>query len=384
MKIKGSSLLIVYLLIMQSFLQPVFIAHSEQFEVNNLADMMKKVEAIDIELSVDASTEHFSYKVLGTETVDLKPTWKVETMMGELGSEESYTIWVEKTTGKALKVDLEDQIITGAMAEIYGNITLGYFTTFAYGYGQAWQVEDFQNWSSGGYGEAKYLGKKTQTFGPTNLEVYGFRYEDETANYIIEMWYAPTSFGGISTSMSITAGGEVMNTELKSIKLVENQQISDDFLNLIEGISGGGTEPEPEPMPANIGYKSITIAPASILAGGEVTVTVSIENTGDQSASEPVQLFINNQLIDTKTVTVAGKTTETVVFTYTSSTPGSYTVKAGSSTKTLTVTEAGSEPGPEVAPGFPWWIIILLIIILAVILFFYKREKDKKNNTLTA
>jgi hypothetical protein len=184
--------------------------------------------------------------------------------------------------------------------------------------------------------------------------------------------------------MSITAGGEVMNTELKSIKLVENQQISDDFLNLIEGISGGGTEPEPEPMPANIGYKSITIAPASILAGGEVTVTVSIENTGDQSASEPVQLFINNQLIDTKTVTVAGKTTETVVFTYTSRTPGSYTVKAGSSTKTLTVTEAGSEPGPEVAPGFPWWIIILLIIILAVILFFYKREKDKKNNTLTA
>ncbi len=386
MQLKKSSLLIVYLLIVQAFLTPAFVAHSEQFEVNTLADMLNKVEAIDIEFGGDASQEHYSYRVLGTETINLKQTWKVETQMGELGSEESYTIWVEKATGKTLQVDLDGQIMADMMAEVYGNITLSFFTGFVYSYWQAWPIEDFQNWGSDGFGETTYLGKETQTFGETSLDVYGFRYEgyvygDETVNYVTEIWYAPTSFGGIATSMQITAGTDVINLELKSIKLVENQQISNDFLQLIEGITSGGSEPEPEPEPANIVYQSVNLSPSSVTSGGQVTVTVSIENTGDQPASEPVKLFINDQLIETKTVTVEGKTTVSVDFTYTSSSAGSYTVKAGSSSKTLTVTGAESEPEPEAeaAPGFPWWIILILIIILALVLYLYKREKDKKN-----
>ena len=231
MKLKS---LIVSILILQTFIQPSLVAYSDQvFEVQKLSDMLEQVEAIDIQFTGDDSQGNFSYTVLGTETIDDKPSWKVETVFGESDDDESYTIWVDKTTGKTLKADIEGEVITGMFAELYGNVTLAFFMGFVYNFWQSWTYQEVLEWDNAEVGTATSLGKQIQTFGPTTLETWGIRYEgyaieDETINYQSEVWYAPTQFGGIMTYMSITATGQEsynVELELKSIILVEDQQV---------------------------------------------------------------------------------------------------------------------------------------------------------------
>ena len=189
MKVKS---LIVSILIIQAFMQPCLVAYSDEvFEVQNLSDMLEQVEAIEIQFSGDDSQGYFSYTVLGTETVDTKPSWKVETVFGETGDEQSYTIWVDQSTGKTLKAKIEGEVFTGMFAELYGNVTLSFFMGFVYNYWQSWTYQEFLEWGNSELGTATSLGKQVQTFGPTTLETWGIRYEgyaigDETINYQFE------------------------------------------------------------------------------------------------------------------------------------------------------------------------------------------------------
>ena len=244
--------LIVSILFLQAFFNPSLIAYSEQvFTVQNMADMLTHVDAVDIEFSGDNSTGHFSYSVVGSETIDSKQTWKVLTTFGEEDDDQSYTIWVDKNTGKTVQVEINDQVFQDMFAEMYGNITLSFFMGFVYNYWSAWSYEGFLDYGYGGLGVVTPLGKQVKTFGPTTLETWGVSYDgyvtgDETVNYLMEVWYAPTQFGGIMTYMSMsTSGAQNYNMELKliSISLVESQQVPNEFLELLEE----QTEPEPEP-----------------------------------------------------------------------------------------------------------------------------------------
>lgn len=246
MKLKS---LIASILIIQSFMMPSLVVFSDQvFEVENLSDMLGQVEAIEIQFTGDDEQGVFSYTVLGTEEGDSKPSWKVETVFGETGEEQSFTIWVDKSTGKTLKAEIEGQEFTGMFAEMYGNMTLSFFMGFVYNYWHSWTYQDFLEWEDAELGTATYLGNEVQTFGPTTLETWGIRYEgyavgDETVDYQFEVWYAPTQFGGIMTHMSIHATGEEnydVELELLSISLVEEQRVPSSFLELVE------TETEPE------------------------------------------------------------------------------------------------------------------------------------------
>ncbi|MCJ7731468.1 metallophosphoesterase [Candidatus Bathyarchaeota archaeon] len=104
------------------------------------------------------------------------------------------------------------------------------------------------------------------------------------------------------------------------------------------------TEPEPEPEPANIIYKTITATPTTIETGGQVTITVTLENTGGLSGTETIELLINDQQVDTETVAVTGGATESASFTYTATAAGTYTVKAATKTATFTATAPEQEP----------------------------------------
>jgi hypothetical protein len=251
MKLKS---LIASILIIQAFMLPCLVAFSDQvFEVENLSDMLEQVEAIEIQFTGDDDQGVFSYTVLGTEEVDSRPSWKVETIFGETDEEQSFTIWVEKSTGKTLKAEIEGQEFTGIFAEVYGNMTLSFFMGFVYNYWHSWTYQDFLEWEDAELGTATYLGNEVQTFGPTTLETWGIRYEgyavgDETVGYQFEVWYAPTQFGGIMTHMSIHAAGEEsydVELDLLSISLVEEQEVPSDFLELVET----ETEPEEETQP---------------------------------------------------------------------------------------------------------------------------------------
>ena len=250
MKLKS---ILVSILVFQSLILPSYVINGEPvLEVQSLGDIMNYVEGIEIQFTSNEEIGYFGYTVTGTETIETKSTWVVETLFSDTSEEQTFTLWVDKDTGKTIQAEVEGEIISGMYAELYGNITLAFFMGFVYNFWQTWTYQDLVEWDSASYGEATSLGKQTQTIDGTTLETYGIRYngfafEDETINYEFEIWYAPTQFGGIMTYMSITATGQEdmeVELELTSIKLVEDQQIPNDFTGFTTE-----TEPEPEPEP---------------------------------------------------------------------------------------------------------------------------------------
>ncbi|MBD3172488.1 hypothetical protein GF326_08455 [Candidatus Bathyarchaeota archaeon] len=160
--------------------------------------------------------------------------------------------------------------------------------------------------------KASSLRKSVETFGETTLETWGMRYTGsigDVEDYDIEIWYAPTQFGGILTSLSMefTRDDTHHQTyELNSIKLTEEQQVPSSFLDLLESESDTDTDTdtdtEPTPDPANIIYDSITASPMTLEAGNPTTVTITVENTGDEQGTETKSNDFTNQYQNYKSI----------------------------------------------------------------------------------
>jgi hypothetical protein len=246
--------IIIALLLIQTLITPILVQGDQVLEVKTLADMIANVDAIELQFTSNETTGTFGYAVTGTETINTEPAWKIETMFSETGDEQSYTLWIDKTTGKTVQAEIEGEIITGMFAEVYGNITLAFFMGFVYNYWQEWSYQAFIEWDNAAYGTTTSLGSQTQTYAETTLETWGIMYEgyileDETIDYELEVWYAPTQFGGIMTYMSITASGPEeyhVELELISISLVEEQQVPTDFTEFSPETTPEEPEAEPE------------------------------------------------------------------------------------------------------------------------------------------
>ena len=246
--------ILVSLLVFQSLISPVLAVDSEDFfELTNLSELLNHIEAIDVEYTSDEGYGHFSYEIVGTEDIDDKSTWRVESVFGESGEDQGYTLWIDPETGKTLQAEVEGEVFTGFFAELYGNLTLTLFTTFIYNYWYDWTYQAFLEWDEAEVGVSEPLGKRVETFGATSLETWGMSYEgyvegNETVSYVFEVWYAPTQFGEIMTHMSMTAISDetfTVELDLRSISLKEEQQVPESFLELVEDTP----EPEPEQPP---------------------------------------------------------------------------------------------------------------------------------------
>ena len=84
-------------------------------------------------------------------------------------------------------------------------------------------------------------------------------------------------------------------------------------------------------------YSGLTVTPSSVNVGSPVTISVTVKNTGDLEGTTTVDLLVNSVKEQSKTVTLAGGASQTVTFTVTKTTAGSYTVKVGSLTGSFTV-----------------------------------------------
>jgi hypothetical protein len=142
----------------------------------------------------------------------------------------------------------------------------------------------------------------------------------------------------------------------------------------VNGLTGSFTveEPEPEPEPANIVYHSVAVSPSSVEVGDPVTVTVTLDNTGELIGTETVELYVNDVLDDSDTTTIVGGGTGTVTFQVTKDTAGTYTVEAGGETATFTVTE------PEPVPTrFPLTYALVGVVIIAAAAYMYMQQQQK-------
>ena len=92
--------------------------------------------------------------------------------------------------------------------------------------------------------------------------------------------------------------------------------------------------------PAAFITDALTVSPKEISSGQEVTIGVTVTNTGDLAGSHLVTLKIDNEVIDSKEVTLAGQTSQEVAFSTTANyDAGDYAISVNGLSGTLTIKE---------------------------------------------
>lgn len=137
----------------------------------------------------------------------------------------------------------------------------------------------------------------------------------------------------------------------------------------VNGESASWTVESP-PTPAAFETSNLAVTPATIRAGEDVTVTVDIENVGEESGSTTVSVELDGAEVDSELVTLDGGASTTVSFTVTSETEGAHTVEVDGESASFTV---------EAAPtGFPMSYLIIGVVIVAVAAYLYMQQQNRE------
>jgi len=113
--------------------------------------------------------------------------------------------------------------------------------------------------------------------------------------------------------------------------------------------------PAPTLRPASFDLSAVTISPTEVKVGEEVKIRVTVTNVGEQTGSYEVTLKINNEVVDTTRVTLAGASSKEVTFTVSRNSPGTYTVDLNGKTGTFVVKGAGTWWEKVIESISGWW-----------------------------
>ena len=108
---------------------------------------------------------------------------------------------------------------------------------------------------------------------------------------------------------------------------------------------------------------AVTTAPA-----GAATITVTVENFGDSTGTEDVELIIDGLVVDTESVTLSPGESTTVTFAVPEDTVGSHDIEVGDLADSYNVAAPPSGP-PLLLYGF-----LLVLVAVTVYLFTMKAE----------
>ncbi len=84
----------------------------------------------------------------------------------------------------------------------------------------------------------------------------------------------------------------------------------------------------PAGAPAAFSVSDLTITPSEVIPGGTVDISVRVANAGDLAGDYEVRLFVDGTAVETRVVTLAGHSVQTVSFSTTAG-MGTSTVKIG-------------------------------------------------------
>ena len=93
--------------------------------------------------------------------------------------------------------------------------------------------------------------------------------------------------------------------------------------------------------PAEFTFSNLEIDPAVTQPGQAVTVSAQITNVGEISGATTVDFTVNSQTQGSKTLQLLGGETQTITFTVTENTKGTYNLAIGNSTGILTIQDPG-------------------------------------------
>jgi len=165
--------------------------------------------------------------------------------------------------------------------------------------------------------------------------------------------------GSVAARREVSVGG----AETQTVKLTTKHSEPGTHDVEIGHLSATFTVEEAEVPPASAAFtlSGLTSTPAEIEAGESVNASVVVTNTGDLEGDYPVVLMVDGASEETKTVTMAGGASETVIFSVSRSDPGVYAIEIGDLTTTFVVkkqtpsaAETPASNGEESERQTPW------------------------------
>ena len=197
---------------------------------------------------------------------------------------------------------------------------------------------------------------------------------DLAGSYKVTLWLENVA---VATQDVTLAGGAS-----QGLTFIVGQDVPGIYSISIDGLSATFTVKEtvtppvePEPVPAAFTTSNLFISPAEAGIGETVTVSVLVANTGDLSGSYEVTLKVDNVTMATKDVILAGDTSQTVTFTTTGDTAGTYTVDVSGLSGTFTV-KTPVVPVEPINWGTITGIIAGTAIVIGVIIWLVFRRRQ--------
>ena len=141
-----------------------------------------------------------------------------------------------------------------------------------------------------------------------------------------------------------------------------------------DGASTGGPPPA-RVTPPDLRPKYLSVNPKQVYANQPVNILTNVVNRGNMAGSYMVNLLINGQVEQRKTVSVSAGGTQPVRFTVTKAQPGTYTVAVGGDRARFTVIGAGQERSAGSGNGPAVAVATFLLVLVAGLLLLVVRKR---------
>ena len=205
---------------------------------------------------------------------------------------------------------------------------------------------------------------------------------DEGSTSQVEYWASPSILSPLDESYVIEhhvrltglTPGTIYYYKTMSRDRAGNLAVSDVFTFTTLG----------KPPAAAFTSSDLSISPGEVDIGEIVTISVLVTNTGNLAGSYEVTLKIDDIVIASEEVTLAGGASQEVTFTTSKDIAGSYSVDINGLTGSFTVREKPAPPAPPppevppVKPPIKWPLIggiIGLVIAVGLLVFFLVRRR---------
>jgi len=127
--------------------------------------------------------------------------------------------------------------------------------------------------------------------------------------------------------------------------------------------------PEP-PVPAEFVLSNLVLAPSEVNLGEPVSVSVDIENIGEESGSYTAEFSLDGVIEKTESVTLDGGESTSVSFSLTAEDEGDHVVEVGGLSSSFTVTE------PPVKPDYTLvYMFVAVLVLVAAGYYYWKRTQ---------
>lgn len=411
------------------------ISYAQEETYKELTVFLNNIKSLSYRVTDYEGTEwRVGFRTTGDDTVSGEATWKVEWTYAEKGEEvQTMTLWISKSTGKCLKVEVDGKTYTGEMTEMISHALL--LMWFWIGtWQETWEPFTVYHYWEAGYGRLIFQGSETRAFGPASLLTYKYRWEGyvnapESFRGTVEWWFAPVSFGTLLVHLRVESNGKWWQLELLSIELVGpqpmpnividqridktqltpneettaritvsntgnaiciynltitvNGEVKKSWLVILNpsesksfnyklSFSESGsynvrigdqtfTITVSTTPPAMFEVSNLNVNPNSIKIGQSSTISITVKNSGGQTGTYEVKLKVNNQVVDTKSITLNSGQSTTVSFSFTPTSEGTFSIDVNGLTGVLTVSK-------EEVPSIPWFIIIGVIVAITIVI----------------